>query len=398
MNQFRSIFPAESMASSRVGLSIFYLFAVILPILLPFVRRATPVFLIGAALLVVLYRIRRLELRRFFLDLSGTTIVLGACFLLWAAVTCLWAPDAVRAWQAVASGALIFFSALCVSTYSLEPDERSYLYASIALSLSAMTIIIDLKTGGFLLHLIHSRPEPYRYNMVLVSLVILSFVLFSESRTLRQPVVYVAVSTLLCAVFIGESESAKLSILAGYLVSFLSLFVPRRVSFWLFIVASMSAWAVFLIKPDLLSVASRIWPSLAEQGHAAERIQIWVAYSKFALAGLPWGWGVESVSQVPLTAYYSNVPDLLKPDLEWLHPHNNVIQIVAETGLPGTVLAFAAYLALVIWAHSSEQLRPARAGLITAVVIVALVSHGFWQMWWWSVVAVSCVLLWRRVI
>ena len=396
MNQSGSKSPAASMAGSRIALHMFILFAVMLPLVLPIVRRAAPVFLVGVALLVVLHRVRRQEWRGLFSDLSTMPIVLGSCFLLWAAVTCLWAPDAVRAWQAVANGALIFFSALCVRSFSQGLDQRLYLYASIAMSVSALTIIIDLKTGGVLLHLIHSRPEPYRYNMVLVSLVILSFALFCEGTTLTQPMKYVAAAILLSAVFISESESAKLSILAGYIVLLLSRFVSSRVSFWLFLVGSMSAWAVFLIKPDLLSVVSRIWPSLAEQGHAVERIQIWIAYSKFALAGLPWGWGVESVSQVPLTSYYATVPDLSKADLEWLHPHNNIIQIVAETGLLGTIFVFAASMMLVIWAHSSEQLRPARAGLVTSVFIVALVSHGFWQMWWWSAVAVSCVLL-RRV-
>ncbi len=395
MSQSSSALTSGYMTASSFALRLFYLFAVILPVVLPFVRRAAPVFLIGAALLALLHGVGRQEWKIQLSALSSTSAKLGFSFLLWAAITCLWTPDPIRAWQAVSSGALVFISALCVSVYGQEPNGRARLYASLSMSIAALTIIVDLKTGGILLHLIHSRPEPYRYNMVLVSLVVLSFALFYDGLNLAQPVKYIAIAILFGAVFIGESESAKLSMLVGYFVLLLARFVPRQWSFWLFVMGSLCAWPIFLLKPDLLKVASSIWPSLAEQGHAAERIQIWLAYSKFALAGLPWGWGVESVSHVPMTSYYATVPELLKPDLEWLHPHNNIIQILAEMGWFGCMLAFAGSFALVVWAHSNEPLRPARSGLVAAVVIVSLVSNGFWQAWWWSAVVVSIALLSR---
>ena len=275
----------------------------------------------------------------------------------------------------------------------LQQGLRLLNAASVAVTIASLIIIVDLRIGGKLLQLIHSRPEPYRYNMVVVSLAVLSFGMFRRGLSLNEPMKYVAALCLLAAAFVSESETAKLATLAGYAAMFVSSVVPRRITLFLGTLGVLFAWAIFLLAPDVLRNVTGLWPSLSEQGHAAERIQIWTAYSKMGHAGLPWGWGVESVAYVPMTSYYASVPESLRVHLEWLHPHNNVIQIMVEMGLPGVFLALAGLLLFIVWALADLTLCPARIGLFTAVLVVALVSHGFWQMWWWSAVASAFVLL-----
>jgi len=383
----------DNLHRARLSSALFLFLAAFLPAVLPFVRRAAPVFLVFAALLIVIHIVRHGIWREVSARLAPFPVLVGTSFLIWAALTCLWAPVAMRSWQSVGSGVLIFISGLCLFIIPSERSRRADVFSVLAISFAALVVLIDLKTGGALLHFIHSRPEPYRYNMVLVSLVALSFGLFHQGPTLAQPLKYVAVLLLTGAVFVGESETAKLALLIGYFVLFLSPVVSRIVSYFCFLVGVAAAWIVFLLAPEFLSDLAKVWPSMAEMGHAAERVQIWIAYSKFSLAGLPWGWGVESVAHVPMTSYYAIVPDNLKSSLEWLHPHNNFIQIVAELGFPGIFLGMVGSFYFVVWSHADERLRPARAGLLAAIMVVTLVSHGFWQMWWWSVVLIAFVML-----
>ncbi len=365
-----------------------------LPVILPFIRRAGPVVLVLAACLTLAPIIMRGEFRDLMWRMLTPITMLIAAFLGWACVTLLWTPVPARGFHAVASATLMVLSGL-VLIHGLERLDpyTTVRWLAPSIALGATIIAVDLSTGGYLLKLIHSRPEPYRYNMVLVSLVALSFALFRQGVNFSQPLKYVSIIALLAAAFVGESETAILDLLVGYAVFFLSSVVSRRVSFAFFSLSIIAVWAIYLLKPEILGEAARLWPSLAEQGHAFERIQIWIAYSKFALAGLPWGWGVESVAHVPTTSYFATVPDALKPGLEWLHPHNNVIQIASEMGMPGSFLGLAGSFFLVSWVHADEGLRPARAGIVATIMIVALVSHGFWQMWWWSAVIASLVLL-----
>ena len=379
----------DGLRSSLLSSGLFFLLASILPVVLPFVRRAAPVFLVFAALLIFIHIVRHRLWREVSARLAHFPVCVGTSFLIWAGITCLWAPVAVRSWESVGSGLLIFISGLSLFISPPERSRRADLFAALALSFAALILIIDLKTGEMLLHIIHSRPDSYRYNMVLVSLVILSFGLFHQDRTLQQPLKYIAVFLLMGAVFVGESETAKIALLVGYIALFLAPLVSRLVSLISMVIGVVGAWVVFLIRPDVLAYPTRLLPAFAEQGHAAERIQIWIAYSEMARAGLPWGWGVESVANVSMTAYFKTVPEASKPWLEWLHPHNNAIQIAAEMGWPGIVLGLAASGAMLLWAHEVERLRPARVGLVCSVIMVALFSHGFWQMWWWSAVVVA---------
>jgi hypothetical protein len=377
----------------QLSQQILFLLSAFLPAILPFVRRAAPVVLVVAALLVIVHIVRNKLWSKALGNIPLRPLVLGVCFLTWAGITCLWAPVFARSWQSVATGWLIFVCGICLVLCPLKRDNRADIFMALALSFAALTVVIDLKTGGLLLQLIHSRPEPYRYNMVLVSLGVLSFALFHDSVSLKRPIKFFPVFLLFLAVFASESETAKLSLLVGYLVLFASKFVSRAFSVACFITGVCAAWIIFFLAPYALDDLARLWPDLAERGHAAERLQIWTAYSKFAIAGLPFGWGVESVAYVPMTSFYAGAPELMKPWLDWWHPHNNVIQLAAEMGWPGIVLGFIYSLALVFWAHADDALRPARAGLVSAIVIVCLVSHGFWQMWWWSVVIMALTLL-----
>jgi len=70
-----------------------------------------------------------------------------------------------------------------------------------------------------------------------------------------------------------------------------------------------------------------------------------------------------------------------------LHPHNAGIQIWAETGLIGALLASAVIVTLFKPVTEFTQNRDSAAavcGVIIAVIIISSLTYGAWQFWWWG--------------
>jgi O-antigen ligase len=366
-----------------------------LPAILPFIRRAGPVVLVLAACLTLVPILMRGELGSLLRRTLTPTTMLVAAFLAWAFVTLLWTPVPTRGFHAVVSAGLMVLCGL-VLIYGLPRLDHALMVNWLALSiaLGASIIAIDLYIGGYLLELIHSRPEPYRYNMVIVMLVLLSSVLLvrsSQKGLVAKPTAFLAI---LIALLLGESESAKLGFfalsLAVIATSFTPVWILQRVS----IVLCILMWIAFPITSELWTrIVQNAPQSLTVSGHASERILIWSAFEKMALAGLPWGWGVESTSKASNTTFYVDAGDKIKYGLRWMHPHNNVLQVAAETGIFGILLAIILTLLAVCWAYREKMMRVARIGFLAGFFSIALVSHGAWQTWWWSVAVLGIIFL-----
>ena len=156
---------------------IFCLLAILLPIILPFARRAAPIILISATLLFILNPINKSFIKDNLHLMIQKRFTLAICFFAYATITLFWSPVSLRALNAIAATSLILFCTIVLYSTDLNIRKNHYIYASISLSIASLIIILDLNTGQYLLHLIHNRPESYRYNMVIVSLIIISFII-----------------------------------------------------------------------------------------------------------------------------------------------------------------------------------------------------------------------------
>lgn len=80
-----------------------------------------------------------------------------------------------------------------------------------------------------------------------------------------------------------------------------------------------------------------------------------------------------------------------------LHPHNAGLQIWLETGAIGALLGVITIFCLGQKAQDFASGGRARAmavsGTFAAVIIIASVSYGVWQDWWWALIALSAGLL-----
>jgi O-antigen ligase len=262
----------------------------------------------------------------------------------------------------------------------------------VCVAASAGIVALDLAMGGPLIRLIHGIALPYRDNMVLVSLI--AFLCVALDSRLPLVARLACAPIMLAAAYLSESETAKVGCVLVLLVNIIARRAPRRVSVWL---ACVLLGVLWLGLPWIVAVASAVadlLPSIKSEGHVAERLQIWSGFLELARAGLPWGWGVETVSAAPTTSFFASTTPAVREGLSYMHPHNMAIQILVESGWPG-LLAAMTLSGLVLRAIARSKPEDFASGitLFAYTCFVGLVSHGLWQAWWWASVLCARLVL-----
>jgi hypothetical protein len=278
--------------------------------------------------------------------------------------------------------------ALVVLFPAVAPRRRAFVFAMGVVGAAAM-ITIDLASGLWFRNLTGGRDLPYAYNRGLVTLTLLVWPAAALAVAARKlwlvPVMAIAV---VVGVLSGESASAGLALLAGALVFPVAAALPGLTG-WLGLGCSLALLAVqpwfgALLKAGLTSgVVERF-----KGAHAGDRIDIWLSFGDAARAALPWGNGFGA----SLNLQKAPVAALAPPERVILlgsgHPHNAFLQVWVELGLAGVLLAAVA-LALLFRTIGGMRpaLQPFALACTAAALLVALVSHGAWQAWWWAALA-----------
>jgi len=360
---------------------IIILFA--LPLTLPFVRRLTPVAITFAALIAVIWlpRIARIDLRVWWQRPDW----LVALLILLMAVSTAWSPWPVRGWQTLGSFVVMLGVHHIFQTMQSElTRERTQLYLAGAIAAGSAFMLGDLLSGGTFIEKHYGEGASYRYNMVLVSYLVMAWPLmaFVSRRTF-------ALSLLALVLFgfticVGQSETAKLAALVGVSAYLVTLALPR-LSKPVMLAALFACWTTGFWIEHLAPMLRGLVPSLWEGGHAVERLEIWSAFAKMALEGLPFGWGLEAGAGASKTVYFAAADEPTKILLDKLHPHNNAIQLLLELGWAGYVLSFAVVAVFLCGLKPADRVEAAqRTALVLVVLVVMTISHGVWQMWFWA--------------
>jgi O-antigen ligase len=125
--------------------------------------------------------------------------------------------------------------------------------------------------------------------------------------------------------------------------------------------------------------------------HSSDRIDIWRSFEAAAQAKWFLGNGFGS----SLNLQKAPVAALVPPDRATLlgasHPHNAFLQVWVELGLAGAAIG-TVIIALTFTAigRLRPALQPFALTCFACAALVALVSHGAWQSWWWAVIG-ACV-------
>lgn len=202
------------------------------------------------------------------------------------------------------------------------------------------------------------------------------------------------------AVFLLESQTTKVALVAGAVVFGLARFIPNLVVrglMALMVVGFLGAPIIpgFLPNPVAPGVI-KLDPSFS----LSHRIAIW-KFTQERISERPTlGWGLdasrgfqEHYAEAYPERYRNSDTDQLLEAMPYyfrsqplpLHPHNGVLQIWLELGVVGALSALA--LALIIL--RGIRLRPVRradaaygAALFVTAVLLLSSAFGIWQSWW----------------
>lgn len=178
-----------------------------------------------------------------------------------------------------------------------------------------------------------------------------------------------------------ENASAVLALAVGAAVCLSAYFAPRGtpiVLAWMCGALILAAPLVPHVMPAPLSIKEAV-PDLPRSAY--HRLLIW-GFTVDRIAEMPvLGWGLRTSRDIPGREIQLDTSEPALP----LHPHNGVLQLWLELGVPGAVLG-AALLVTILIAIARSRAPPEDRATATAMVMSALVmvglSYGIWQSWW----------------
>ena len=327
------------------------------------------------------------SLRRLALSPGGIA-ALSLIFL--AGLSVLWSPAPERGAIHVVhfGGGIVLGAVSACAVYFLRPAVPAKALA-LGICVAAVLLVIDLATGSGLRRLLGLATEDFRLNRSAVALVLL-LPLVSVLLLMERQRVLVAL-TWLCsaaAVIISVSYSAKLGLLvllAALPLAYAAPLLMHRV---------IGATAVFLIlfMPIVASLANALVPDSIHQavgyGSLTIRGEIWGETARFIQDKPFLGWGIEAAHVIASLPEAATLSQSQRDLLNWSHTHNAPLQIWLELGAAGALAAAAAVIAAMIQLERLPRpLLPAASATFAAAFAIACVSHGAWQAWWWSLLA-----------
>ena len=358
-------------------------------------RRAAPPILVivGLYAAYMLWREARLGnmvQRR----LRQPTVWLFLAFMSWAALSLFWTPVPMRGLQSLSSALLLVVCALFIFEFPISKNAPRHL--AIGLIFGSCIIAFDLMTGSRVIHLVHARSGDFRYNMVVVIFVVLASALLSQAEKLKPSVLIITFICLASGVFVSQSETAKISLLLIPAVLIVAKLLKLNHSGLVVMAGLAAVWLLAGFGMASLSVLKVIFPAdFWSHGAAEDRLIVWNGFTAFSQAGLPWGWGLEATSAPEATRFITTASEVIKAGVVGrLHSHDNILQIAAELGGPGLLLGYALNAILIAKSsHLPHSRQPYFIIFFAIVFVVAAISHGLWQSWWWAAVLIAAYFL-----
>ena len=319
----------------------------------------------------------------------GAILSIGLLALM--AVSILWAHDRVSsANQFVRFILPVMFAVVLALAFPVIADRRRTAWWLAGAAIAALIMAIDIRTGLTLRKLTGGRATDYSYNRGLVTLVVLAWPLLALAVTRGRAWWAVALLPIPLAVFIGESQTAVLGVLAGFAVFPVAWFLPKLTR-----LAGLAAMLVLLATaPFIGTIASKTlgggFHRTFEAGHSDDRVKIWLSFEAATHQHWISGNGFGSTLNMQNAPVAAAVPPERVLLLGASHPHNAFLQLWAELGLVGAILS--ALLAVRLFdavGRLKPILQPFVLTWIAVISAIALVSHGAWQAWWVAAIAAS---------
>jgi len=290
-----------------------------------------------------------------------------------------WPEESWREWLRLAS---VFLALSLFPTLKTNALQQALPFLIALAIISVLSLAVELFFGGTILHMVKTAAAPLtEYNRGISYMVILSFAVLAAVQygTQGQPRWNAATIGLILALFIAtgltESRAAKMSLLAGLVIVVFGTYRPRQVFIVLAALPAMLCLWPFVIQTlfischDLLRHLPDSWLA---------RVEIW-NYMSYRILEHPWlGWGLGTSHLLPITTPHPEQNVFIHTAAG--HPHNAIVQLWVELGVPGLALGLAfAWLTLAQAARLEERLRPYAFGAWMAGLSLSLVAFNYWS-------------------
>jgi O-antigen ligase len=376
--------------------------AVSVPVVMVFANRASPALITLAALLAAAAALADGGWTRLASELSTLLwtreAFAGSVFMAWALASVAWSGDVRQGLSAWAELALVLgAAALLAATLPSRAPAWAFEALAIGLIVSTALLVVELRLDFPIRRLWNGRLGSWVLNRPVVTDLAFVWPLVGAATAAAGSAprrwAIVASAGVVVAIALSSSGAAKLGLIVG-VIAYGAAILALRLMRWAF---GAVVVVLLIIQPVFGPVADALIPprvfDMLKAAHARERADIWLTFSEVAGQRLWTGTGFQSsanLSDHPVAA-------LVSPERREMlavgHPHNALLQLWVELGLPG-VLAMGAIVCLAwrqLFRVGDAQL-PARLAFAFGLLAIAVISHGAWQGWWAAAIGGGLVL------
>lgn len=309
-------------------------------------------------------------------------------FLGWLALTMLWSvnvPSSFDIWWRLA--ALVFFGLAFFHTLSHAETGSLSRMMSISLLVALGFGLLEALTGGFIVKFYYlnlmGRTEYFLHDLNRGACYAALFIwpVFASLMAREKALwAYALLAFTWLSVLPLESMSAVVALAVGIgIYGFIRLLKQRAFPLLMIAVIIGTLFTptfFYLMEPKKMEEMLDFMPL-----NARHRLYIWDFAAEKASEHPLLGWGLNSSRHIP------GSEQEIWPDKDRLplHPHNNILQIWLESGIPGVML-FAGLLCLVLWKLHRSSLplvyRAAAGAQLFSYLSIGLLAFGVWQNWW----------------
>lgn len=319
-------------------------------------------------------------------------------FLGWCALSLAWSPFPALSLRTASEFVPALAGAYCLAR--LAPGRMPPWAPRLAawlIGAACLYIVVDLAADLPVQRAIGARAAYFIFNRPLLTILLvtgpLAALLYQRGHRFAAPAV-LALGAV--AILRSISGAAAMGLAAGAAMALVVRFLPRRVGLGLAGTGLALALVLSPVEGDLLA---RLMPDTIHDKlvQSSSRARVAIARSfGAAVAADPWrGTGYGTSGRFAETPVAARIEPEFRAMLAVGHPHNSFLQIWAELGVVGAVLAGAVlFLMLQRLAHLARPERVAALGLVAAATAVAFVEHGAWQGWW--VAGLGAAAAWLR--
>lgn len=341
-----------------------------------------------------------------------------AALLLWTLASALWSIDSThslkrfgRLLPTVLAGIVIGYAAL-----SADREQRRGVLVAVAAAMTVASVLAFF--GDFVRAGAIGNPQSnpvwkwiayWHFRPFSALAAILLFPLLAAALGgMHRPLIFMAVASMVAAVFFAGASASKLALVIGLPVFVLAWRWGRPVLRFL----AVGLPAAFILLPGLVAMLDL--PSLLSaqdrtiHSSAAHRLAIMRFVDERIDERPILGWGLHASRLLPgggtdarfdpryadIMAVMSNNPRT-EVELLPLHPHNASQQMRVELGMPGVLLyalLFALCCMAILRRYPDGPPLAAGGAALVSVFVIGQLSFSAWQSWWISAQLLSLCL------